>query len=127
MEITLEQFKIYIPNVTLEDTRIELYLSDAKRAVERDGFDVSHKDFDELQRIYALALMQDDKVVGVKSATAVGNNPDGISSIGVAGISVGFASPSSSQNVFTKDGKIGYYIDYESLKKRLNLFKGRIA
>jgi hypothetical protein len=129
LEITLEQFKQYIPDVTLDDTRIELYLSDARRAVERDGFGVEHKDFDELQKFYALALMQDDKVSGVKSATASGNNPEGISSIGVAGISIGFSNPSSggSGTAFTRSGKIGYYVDYENLVKKIRGFKGKLV
>lgn len=127
MEITLEQFKQYIPDVTLDDARIELYLSDAKRAVERDGFDIGHKDFDELQKFYALALMQDDKVAGVKSATASGNNPEGISSIGVAGISIGFSNPTSSNSVYTKTGKTGYYLDYENLVRKIRGLKGRLV
>lgn len=127
MQITLEQFKKYIPSVTLDDPRIQLYLDDAKRVVKRDGFDVSHLEFDELQKYCALALMQDDKVAGVKSASAVGNNPEGINSIGVAGINIGFQSPSQSTTVFTKDGKTGYYLDYENLKKRIRAFQGRVA
>lgn len=126
MEITLSQFKVYIPGVTLLDSRITLYLADAKRAVERDGFSVDHKDFDELQKLMALALMQDDKVSGVKSATAIGNNPEGINSIGVAGISIGFQGPSNTNTVITKTGKMGYYLDYDNLKAKLNGLKGRV-
>lgn len=124
MEITLETFKQYIPNVTLDDTRIELYLSDAKRSVIRDGFDVSHTDFDELQKLMALALMQDDKVAGVKSATAIGNNPDGINSVSVAGVSVGFQNPGQMNTVHTQTG---YYLDYDILRKKLNGLKGRLV
>jgi hypothetical protein len=127
MEITLNQFKVYIPNVTLDDSRIGIYLSDAKRAVERDGFDVNHPYFDELQKFYALALMQDDKVAGVKSATAIGNNPEGISSIGVAGINIGFAGSGGSQTTYTKSGKIGYYVDYENLVKKIRGFGARVV
>jgi len=127
MQISLEQFKQYIPSVTMDDTRIQLYLDDAKRNVERDGFDESHNDFDALQRIMALALMQDDKVAGIKSATTVGNNPEGINSIGVAGINIGFQNPSQVNTVLTSQGKAGYYVDYDILRKKLNGFRGRIA
>ena len=102
-----------------------MYLSDARRAVERDGFNVSHKDFDELQKLYALALMQEDKVSGVRSATSGGNNPEGISSIGVAGISIGFSN--NSQTTMTKSGKTGYYIDYENLVRKLRSLEARIV
>lgn len=127
MTLELTTFKQYIPAVTIDDPRIQLYLDDAARIVKRDGFDESHADFDELQKLCALALMQDDKVAGVKSATAVGNNPEGINSIGVAGINIGFQSPSSSNSVFTKEGKSGYYLDYMNLKKRIWAFGGRVA
>ncbi|MBK8397437.1 MAG: hypothetical protein IPL26_19660 [Leptospiraceae bacterium] len=127
MEITLEQFKQYIPSVTLDDPRIQLYLDDAKRVVKRDGFLESDEEFDALQKLAALALMQDDKVAGVKSASAVGNNPEGINSIGVAGINIGFQSPVAMNRVSTRDGKIGYYIDYENLKKRIWAYCGRVA
>ena len=62
MTLDLTTFKKYIPAVTLDDARIQLYLDDAARVVKRDGFDEAHLDFDELQRFCALALMQDDKV-----------------------------------------------------------------
>ncbi len=127
MTLDLTTFKKYIPAVTIDDARIQLYLDDAARVVKRDGFDEAHLDFDELQRFCALALMQDDKVAGVKSATAVGNNPEGINSIGVAGINIGFQSPDAMNRVSTKDGKIGYYIDYMNLKKRIWAFGGRVA
>lgn len=127
MILDITTFKIYIPAVTIDDARIQLYLDDAKRIVKRDGFDESHDDFDALQKLCALALMQDDKVAGVKSATAVGNNPEGINSIGVAGINIGFQSPTQSSVVYTKEGKSGYYIDYDILRKKLNGFKGRVA
>ena len=127
MEITLEQFKQYIPSVTLDDPRIQLYLDDAKRVVKRDGFLESDEEFDALQKLAALALMQDDKVAGVKSASAVGNNPEGINSIGVAGINIGFQSPVAMNRVSTRAGKIGYYIDYENLKKRIWAYCDRVA
>lgn len=127
MTLDLTTFKKYIPAVTIEDARIQLYLDDAARVVKRDGFDEAHLEFDELQRFCALALMQDDKVAGVKSATAVGNNPEGINSIGVAGINIGFQSPDSSRTVSTVNGKIGYYIDYMNLKKRIWAYQGRVA
>lgn len=127
MKITLTDFKVYIPSVTLADERLQKYLDDAARAVKRDGFDESHEDFDELQRVLCLALMQEDKISGVRSATSAGQNPDGISSIGVAGISIGFQSPSNSGSIITKSGKTGYYLDYELLKKKISGFKGRIA
>ena len=127
MLLDITTFKKYIPAVTLDDARIQLYLDDAARVVKRDGFDEAHLEFDELQRFCALALMQDDKVAGVKSATAVGNNPEGINSIGVAGINIGFQSPDSSRAVSTRDGKIGYYLDYMNLKKRIWAYSGRVA
>ena len=127
MQITLLNFKQYIPSVTLDDTRLQLYLDDAKRAIMRDGFQESHSDFDELQKFMALALMQDDRVSGVKSASSVGNNPDGIGSIGVAGINIGFQSPSQTTNVLTSKGKAGYYLDYEILVKKLNGLRGRVV
>lgn len=127
MEISLEQFKLYIPSVTLDDTVIQRYLSDAKRAVVRDGFSESHIDFDELQRLYALGLMQQDKVAGVISATSSGNAPEGISSIGVAGISIGFGGANSSSKIDSATGKIGYMADYVQLVRKLNWGKGRIA
>jgi hypothetical protein len=122
MEITLTEFKDYIPSVNLTDPQIERYLKDSKRAVERD-FPVSHPEFDELQRLYALGLMQEDKINGVRSST--GNVPEGISSIGVAGVSVGFQSPTSVLR--NTDGKTGYFIDYDNLKRKLLRYKGRIA
>lgn len=127
MILELAIFKNYIPLVTLDDVRIQLYLDDAKRVVTRDGFDESHVDFDELQKLAALALMQEDKVVGVKSASSVGNNPDGISSIGVSGINIGFQSPSMTSVIRTAQGKTGYYLDYENLRRKLHGFKGRVA
>lgn len=123
MILELAIFKNYIPSVTLDDVRLQLYLDDAARNVKRDGFDESHVDFDELQKLAALALMQEDKVVGVKSASSVGNNPDGIRSIGVAGINIGF----SENNQNTAQGKSGYYLDYENLRRKLHGFKGRVA
>lgn len=127
MEITLEQFKLYIPSVTLEDVVIERYLSDSKRAVIRDGFGVSHKDFDELQRLYALGLMQQDKVTGIISATSSGDAPEGIRSIGVAGINIGFADSASAGRMDRTTGKIGYMADYIELVRKLNGLKGRIV
>jgi len=136
MEITLEQFKLYIPTVTLTDPEIERYLTDAKRAVTRDGFSVSHKEFDELQRFYALGLMQEDKVSGVRtpaSSSGSGSGAEGISSISVAGISVGFRDPntssssSSASSGRTSEGKTGYFLDYDVLKRKLQFPRGRIV
>ncbi len=127
MEISLEKFKTYIPTVTLEDSRLLVYLADAKRSVERDSISCSHHDFDELQKLYALALMQDDKVSGVKSGGGGGNTPEGIRSIGVAGINIGFAESSSSQTKTTRSGKTGYYIDYEILLKKIHGMGVRIV
>ena len=126
MEITLEQFKLYIPDVTLDDTVIERFLSDSKRAVIRDGFDVSHADFDELQRLYAMGLMQEGKVAGVLSATSSGDAPEGISSIGVAGINIGFSGTKTASKMDRLSGKIGYMADYLELVRKLNKFKARL-
>ena len=124
MELTLDKFKVYIPEVTLPDDRIWTYLQDGKNNVMRDGIDVSHNDFSELQKLNSLALMQDDKVTGIKSASSSGSAPEGISSISVAGLSVGFSGSSS---VATKSGKMGYYIDYEVLLKKIRAFQNRIV
>lgn len=127
MEIALEQFKPYVPSVTLDDVTLQRYLDDAKRAVVRDGFDVSHADFDELQRLYALGLMQQDKVAGVISATSSGNAPEGISSIGVAGISIGFGGANSSSKIDKYSGEIGYMADYKKLVRKLIGLTGRVV
>lgn len=127
MEITIELFKLYIPNVTLDDVVIQRYLDDSKRAVIRDGFDVSHVDFDELQRLYAMGLMQQDKVTGVLSATSSGDAPDGISSIGVAGINIGFSGSKTASKFDKYSGKIGYMADYAELVRKLIYSESRIV
>jgi hypothetical protein len=127
MEITLEQFKLYIPDVTLEDVVIQRYLADSKRAVIRDGFDMSHIDFDELQRLYCLGLLQQDKVAGVLSATSSGDAPEGIRSIGVAGINIGFADSSTANRIDRFSNKIGYMADYSELVRKLRGLQGRIV
>lgn len=125
MEISLEEFRKSIPAVTLDDAAVTKYLTDSARAVKRDGVNSDHKEFDELQKFYALGLMQNDRVAGVRSAYAVGKNPEGISSMSVAGISLGFQSPSSSS--FSSEGKTGYFLDYDVLLKKVRGLKGRIA
>lgn len=122
MEISLIEFKKYIPKVTLKDDELMFYLKRAKRGVERDGFHVMHKEFDELQRLYALGLMQEDKVEGVPNPS--GDVPAGISSIGLSGLSISFKDSNSTR---TSSGKVGFFLEYEVLVRKLRGFEGRIA
>jgi hypothetical protein len=126
MEITLEQFKLYIPDVTLDDTVLERYLVDSRRAVIRDGFPITHPDFDELQRLYCLGLLQQDKVSGVISATSSGDAPEGISNISVAGIGIGFSGTKTASKMDRATGKIGYMADYMELVTKLRGLQDRI-
>ncbi|MCB1176527.1 MAG: hypothetical protein KDK36_03005 [Leptospiraceae bacterium] len=116
MEISLETFKTYIPDVTLDDTRLNKYLADAKRNVIRDGVEESHPDFDELQRLNALSQMQKDKVSGVISVVSSGTNIEDISSINVAGIGLSFNRPNAGAGLYVnRNGHTGYLADYEDL------------
>lgn len=116
MEISLETFKTYIPDVTLDDTRLNRYLADAKRNVIRDGVEESHPDFDELQRLNALSQMQKDKVSGVISVISSGTNIEDIDSINVAGIGLSFNRPNASAGLYVnRNGHTGYLAEYDDL------------
>lgn len=127
MEIDLATFKTFISNVTLDDVSLQRFLDSSKRAVVRDGFDVSHIDFDELQRLYAMGLLQEEKISGMVSATSSGSAPEGISSIGISGITVGFSQSANASKVDRLTGKIGYMADYEMLVRKIRKFKGRLV
>lgn len=59
MEIDIETFKTYVPEtMRTSDGRYIEFLRDAKRKVIRDGVKETHDDFDVLQRLYALFLIQ---------------------------------------------------------------------
>jgi hypothetical protein len=122
MEISIIDFKTFIPKVALSDVEIASYLARSRRAVIRDGFYIEHKDFDELQRLYAMGLMQSDKIAGLPSPSS--ESPPGISSIGLSGLNIGFKTDSSPSS---RSGKTGYFLDYENLKNQLYEYKDRIV
>jgi hypothetical protein len=121
MELTLERFKKYIPKVILSDEDIVRYLNDSKRNVIRDGFDVSHEDFDELQRLHCLGILQLEDVKGINSAGFGGNSTDKkISSFNVSGISVSYANNSANGAFISKTtGRSGYLGQYDELVRTL--------
>ena len=96
-EIPLADFKTYLPaNHGHEDPFLQRILSDARREVEMDGVSADHIQFDYLQRLKGLALLQQDfstrKGLG-STSTAPADSPSNFSLAGA--FSVGFGTPKS--------------------------------
>lgn len=106
-EISLADFKTYLPvNHGYEDPFLQRILNDARREVEMDGISADHNQFDFLQRLKALALLQQDFATrkGLNStATAPADSPSSFSLSGA--FSVGFGTPKSdSEKIFGTGG-----------------------
>ena len=125
MELTVEKIKVYLTKAKISDPEILVYLNDSKRFVLRDGFGIEHEDFDELQRLHCLGMMQLNNVEGIPNAGFGGNSSDKkISSFGVSGISVSYQADNSGGSFVNKlTGRSGYLGQYDELVQKLRGFR----
>ncbi|EMO69802.1 PF13262 family protein [Leptospira santarosai str. 200702252] len=101
------------------------FLNQAKRNVIRDGVQESHSDFDELQRLYALYLIQ--KYNRTQNSLDPNNSGGAIESLRVEGIAISYSNVEKNSNTADTISSSSYLQEYQTLLSKLIGLNDRLA
>ncbi|MDI7209953.1 DUF4054 domain-containing protein [Leptospira santarosai] len=124
-EILLSEFKLSLSEDTFTDTKLTWFLNRAKRNVIRDGIQESHSDFDELQRLYALYLIQ--KYNRTQNSLDPNNSGGAIESLRVEGIAISYSNVEKNSNTSDTISSSSYLQEYQTLLSNLIGLNDRLA
>ncbi|EKO62361.1 hypothetical protein FH593_04635 [Leptospira interrogans] len=116
-EISLSEFKLSLPEDTFEDPKLIWFLNRAKRNVIRDGIQESHSDFDELQRLFALYLIQ--KYNRAQNSLDPNNSGGAIESLRVEGIAISYSNVEKNSDASDTISSSSYLQEYQVLLSKL--------
>lgn len=116
-EISLSEFKLSLSEDTFTDTKLTWFLSQAKRNVIRDGIQESHSDFDELQRLFALYLIQ--KYNRAQNSLDPNNSGGTIESLRVEGIAISYSNVEKNSDASDTISSSSYLQEYQVLLSKL--------
>ncbi|EKO86533.1 PF13262 family protein [Leptospira interrogans serovar Grippotyphosa str. 2006006986] len=116
-EISLSEFKLSLPEDTFEDPKLIWFLNRAKRNVIRDGIQESHSDFDELQRLFALYLIQ--KYNRAQNSLDPNNSGGTIESLRVEGIAISYSNVEKNSDASDTISSSSYLQEYQALLSKL--------
>lgn len=116
-EISLSEFKLSLSEDTFTDPKLTWFLSQAKRNVIRDGIQESHSDFDELQRLFALYLIQ--KYNRAQNSLDPNNSGGAIESLRVEGIAVSYSNVEKNSDASDTISSSSYLQEYQALLSKL--------
>ncbi|ASV10704.1 hypothetical protein B2G51_01705 [Leptospira santarosai] len=124
-EILLSEFKLSLSEDTFTDPKLSCFLNQAKRNVIRDGVQELHSDFDELQRLYALYLIQ--KYNRTQNSLDPNNSGGAIESLRVEGIAISYSNVEKNSNTADTISSSSYLQEYQTLLSKLIGLNDRLA
>ncbi|EMO14445.1 PF13262 family protein [Leptospira santarosai str. CBC523] len=124
-EILLSEFKLSLSEDTFTDPKLTWFLNQAKRNVIRDGIQESHSDFDELQRLYALYLIQ--KYNRTQNSLDPNNSGGAIESLRVEGIAISYSNVEKNSNTSDTISSSSYLQEYQTLLSKSIGLNDRLA